>query len=272
MYDDYEGSGADGQPFFMYQFARGAATPTYLAALPSNKVYDGITWTASEVRHEVLEQSGNVERNELELTFSISDTFAFGLLIPQFEITTVTVFRAHLNDPAQERRQYWKGRIVGATTTAEEIKVRTENVFTSLRRPGCRVRVQRPCRHDLYGIECGADKNDFDHGVVVTAIAGLMLTIPAAASYAARTFEAGMILWNNIYGTVDYHSGTSVRLVTELPGLEEALAGGSQSAVLYDGCDRSLTGTRGCVHFNNVLNYGGFRWIPKLNPFTNRIV
>jgi uncharacterized phage protein (TIGR02218 family) len=255
-----------GQPYFLYQFDRNG-TLTYLTSDASDLVRMSQTWAASPISHAEIEQSGNVERNTLELTFPLSDTFALEQLSPNSFITTVTVFRGHHTDATDEVMIYWKGRIANSKATKQNIILITENIFTSLRRPGCRARIQRTCRHDLYGLECGVDMNDWDVAVTITAISGLMLTVPAASGYTDSTFRAGMIKWNNIFGYVDYHSGTSVRLTSEIPGLEEAIGGGSQAAILYHGCDRSLVGTFGCQKFSNQLNYGGFRWIPKFNPF-----
>jgi len=265
-YDIQEASVADGRPYFLYQFARGATT-TRLISAPVDKNVGGFDWTASPISHDILEQTGDVERSELQLTLPLSDSFGVALLAPQAEVMTLTIFRAHYSDGTNELRQYWKGRVVGAVSGGQTIKVKTENVFTSLRRPGCRVRVQRSCRHDHYGLECGLNKDDFDIAATITAISGLQLTVPVAASSTDGYFNAGMINWNGLYGFIESHVGSAITLVSEIPGLEDALGGGSQAAILYPGCDRSLDGTFGCESFANFLNYGGFRWLPKDNPF-----
>lgn len=277
MYDDFEGTTKDGRPVFLYQFGRGEET-FYFAASEQDLTYDGIEWTASSVAHEVIDQSGNVEKNELALTFPISDTFAFGLLIPQVLVTTITVFRAHRQDPDEERRIYWKGRVLGASSTPNTVEVNTENIFSSLRRNGCHVRVQRPCRHDLYGafvfggIGCNADPDDFDHAATITAVNGLFATSPEAAGFANATFSNGMLKWGSIYAMIEAQSGATLRLTAEVPGLEEAIdADGPQDIILYDGCNRGLVGATACEHFDQQVNYGGFRWIPKSNPWKNSI-
>lgn len=274
-YAAFEDSTAQGSPIYLYQFARGAET-WYFVADEEQLVYDSITWEPSSVAQDTIPQNGNVERQDIHLTFPISDEFAFALLIPQVLVTTLTIFRAHRRDPDEERRIYWKGRILGATSTPDTIEVTTENIFSSLRRNGCHVRVQRSCRHDLYGafvfggIGCEADPADFDHAVTITAANGIFLTVPAAAGLTAYSLKNGMIKWNNIYGMIEAHSGATLRLTAELPGLEEALEGGDQAATAYDGCSRGLIGTatnRGCDDFNQQVNFGGFKWIPKSDPW-----
>lgn len=278
-YDAQEASVADGRPYFLYQFARGATT-TRLVSAPEQVTVGGHDWTPSSISHDIIEQTGDVERSELQLTFPISDTFGFALLSPQTQVMTITIFRSHYSDGSHQLRQYWKGRVVGAVSGGSTIKVKTENVFTSLRRPGCRVRVQRTCRHDLYGLECGLDIDDFAVSATITAIAGLSLTVPEATDDPDGEYTAGILKWNGLYGFVQSHVGTTLRLVSEIPGLEDALGGGDQSAFIYRGCDRNLIGDHSCKSFPNVANpsgtntnnFGGFRWIPKLNPFNNSIV
>lgn len=270
-YAAYEESVHGGRPFFMYQFAR-RATTTRLAASKDDVTFDGDTWLKSSVTHDTLEQTGDVERNELELQLPISDTFAFNLLQPQTTVMTLTIFRGHRDDPDQEKRMYWKGRIVGPVSEESIVKIKTENVFTSLRRPGCRVRVQRTCRHDLYGLECTLDLTDFAVACTITAMVGLNITVPVAAGFTDGEYKAGMIKWNDEFGFISSHVGSSLRLVAEIPGLEEALSGGGQAATIYRGCNRNLVSANGCSSFGNQLNFGGFRWIPQYNPFNSSIV
>jgi uncharacterized phage protein (TIGR02218 family) len=266
-YDVQEFSVKGGRPYFLYQFARGA-TVTRLASSPVALIVGGYTWEASAVMHDTLEQGGNVERSELEIQLPLSDPFGIALLSPQTAVMTVTVFRGHYSDASNELRQYWKGRVVGARSSGTSISVKTENVFTSLRRPGCRVRVQRTCRHDLYGRGCNLNRNDWDIAATITAMSGLNLTVPVADGYPDGKFRAGMVEWNSIFGFIQVHSGSTLQLITDIPGLDDAVAEADQACKIYPGCDRSLTGEFGCTSFNNHLNYGGFRWIPDSNPFT----
>lgn len=270
-YDAQEFSIKGGQPFWLYQFARGAVV-TRLAASPVALTAGGQAWTASPITHDVVEQTGNVERSELEMSLPISDPFAISLLSPQTIVMTATLFRGHFSDGTGELRQYWKGRVVGARSNRTIVIIKTENVFTSLRRPGCRVRVQRTCRHDLYGHGCNLNRADWDVAATITAMSGLVLTVPVAAGYTSGKFKAGMVEWNGLFGFIEYHNGSALQLVSDIPGLDDAVAGGAQSCLIYPGCDRSLDGAFGCTSFNNHLNFGGFRWIPQNNPFTTSIV
>jgi hypothetical protein len=272
-YDAIEHSGALGQPFFLYAFSDNSGT-TRFASLPLDITLDGHVWTASPIAHSEVEQTGNVERSMIEFTFPISDAFATDFLQPTTQITTVTIFRSHHSDIDHELRSYWKGRLVGAKSTKFNVELVAESVFTSLRRPGCRVRVQRSCRHDHYGpVGCTLNRAAWEVAGTVTAINNISLTIPEAASLDSGRLNAGIINWGGRFGFVQSHSGSSITLVSEIPDLEDSFeASGPQAILMAPGCDRSLTGARGCASFSNQLNYGGYLWLPQLNPFTTSLI
>lgn len=270
-YDVQEFSVKGGRPYFLYQFARGAIT-TRFAAAPDVLTIGGYDWQPSSISHQELEQTGSVERSELELNLPLTDPFVIDLQAPQTNVMTLTIFRGHFSDATDELRQYWKGRVVGVTANNTQVDIKTENVFTSLRRPGCRVRVQRSCRHDLYGHGCNLNKDDWGIAATITAMSGLNMTVPVAAGYFDGKFTAGMVKWNNVFGYIQSHSSSTMQLISDIPGMDDAVLLGAQACVIYPGCLRGLRGTQNCEAFNNTLNYGGFRWIPSKNPFTTSLV
>jgi hypothetical protein len=129
-YDTPEASVKDGRPYFLYQFASSAGT-TRLTSEPVDLTRDAgdgdVTWTASPISHDKMEQNGNVEKQEIELTFPLSDTFAAGFLVPATAITTLTVFRGHHTDLTDELRTIWKGRVVGAHSGGQTITMLGES-------------------------------------------------------------------------------------------------------------------------------------------------
>lgn len=269
-YEDQEHSVAGGSPYFLYQFTNNSGS-TRLTAAPGDITVGGHTWTVSAIAHSEVEQTGSVEKSELEFTFPLSDEYARDFLLPATQITTVTVFRAHYTDLSNEIQGYWKGRLVGSKSSKFNVILVAESVFTSLRRPGCRVRIQRSCRHDHYGaVGCTLSRAAHEVPGSVTAVSGSSLTIPAAAGYEVGHFNAGIINWNGRFGFVQAHSGSSIVLVSDIPDLDEATL--PQAVLMAPGCDRSLEGNHGCVSFSNQLNYGGYRWIPSLNPFSGSLV
>jgi len=270
-YEAQDSSVKGGQPYFLYQFAKGA-TVTRFTSDPETLTKLGNDWAPSAISHDEIEETGNIERNSLELIFPISDVFAFPYLVPNTKITTLTIFRGHHTDLTDDIQTIWKGRLLGASSSKQTIRMTCENVFTSMRRPGCRVRVQRTCRHALYDANCGALMSNFDHACTITAGSGLGLTVPAGTGFPRGQFTGGMIKWGDEYGMIEYHNGAYILLTVEIPGLIDALAISDQSATLFDGCNRNLESSQGCTHFDKMVNYGGFRWIPNINIFNSSLV
>ncbi|RLP22271.1 phage BR0599 family protein [Mesorhizobium sp. YM1C-6-2] len=270
-YDTPEGSVSDAQPYFLYLFDNGIK-PVRLTsdATRLQRTIGGTPYwfEKSPVRHGNLEQTGSIEKSSVEFTFPLSDKFARSLLPAASEITTVTVWRGHHTDLTDTLRVVWKGRVVGAMSAAQSIEVVSESIFTSLRRPGCRARYQRTCRHALYHQGCNLDKADFAVAATVTAIDGLALTIPVADDQPDGEYKAGMIEYAGAFGFFSAHVGQVCTLLNPLPGLNDATL--PVSVTIYPGCDLSVP--RCNDRFDNIENNGSFPFMPDENPFSISIV
>lgn len=269
-YDTPESSVDEGQPYFLYLLDNGV-TPVRLTSDPVMLTKMSEDWLPSPIAHADIEQTGNIEKNSAELTFPLSDTYASTLLTPANEVTTVTIWRGHHTDLTEEHRVVWKGRVVDASSGKQNIKVDVESVFTSMRRPGCRARYQRTCRHSLYFPGCNTNVDDFKIPATVSAIDGLVLTIAEAALQPDEYYKAGLVIFNGLFGWIEDQTGDTVTLVGVIDGLAEAVAAdGSASVFIAPGCDLS-DGPTGCEKFDNSLNYGGFKNMSDNNPFSQSI-
>jgi hypothetical protein len=273
-YDASELSTASGEPYFLYLFDNGTIAPTRLTSEPEALTRMSEKWHPSPISHDDVERGGNIEKQALIVNFPLSDAYARTLLGPATFVTTVTVWRGHRNDPTDELKVYWRGRVVGAKDKARTIDVEVESIFTSMRRPGLRARFQRNCRYALYGDGCNTDGNtraSNETAGTVTAVAGLVLTVPEAATAAANDYRGGIVNWGGLFGFVTVHAADQLTLTNDIQGLAEAVADiGAQAVLLAPGCDLS---TARCEdRFANDINHGGFAWLPTDNPFETRIV
>lgn len=270
-YTSVELSVAEAQPYFLYAFDFGTSV-TRLTSDADDLLKMSETWTASPIAHTDIEQTGNIEKASITLTFPLSDDTARLFLFPLGQVITVTVWRGHHTDLTESHRVVWKGRVVGAKTQGQAIEVEIESVFTSMRRPGCRARYQRTCRFALYSDGCTLDIADFQTPGTITAISGLVLTVGAASSAPeADYYKAGVIEWNGLFGFIIAHNGSSLTLLSPMPGLQAAFdLSASEAVQIAPGCNLSRSQ---CVsRFDNVLNFGGFPYMTEKNPFTIRIV
>ncbi|TIW26174.1 MAG: DUF2163 domain-containing protein [Mesorhizobium sp.] len=277
-YDTPDRSVDNGKPYFLYLFNNGVAEPTRLTSSAAPIFADpeatgsDKTWKPSPIMHADIEQTGNIERNSVELTFPLSDPYARTLLKPASEITTVTIWRGHHTDPDGELRVRWKGRVVDGISAKQIIKVPVESAYTSMRRPGCRARYMRTCRHALYFPGCNLNVDDWVIPATVSAMTGgLGLTVAEAAAEADGFYKAGLVIYDGIYGWVGGHTGNQLTLIGEIPGLaDQVAAAGTAPVLIAPGCDLT-DGPNGCLKFANWLNYGGYKYMSDSNPFSQSI-
>lgn len=278
-YATFENSVQAGDPVIRFLFATGDTV--YAFTTEQNIVSDSnYTFTPAAIRMGTVSQTNEMAKDPLQLEFPRDNTFAQQFLggVPE-QITTVTVFRGHAGDPSEEFQFYWKGRVAGASASGDVVRIDCENVFTSMRRPGLRARYQRRCRHALYQTGCGLDKADFAIPATVTAASGFTITVTELDSNTvdsnvgdADEFVGGVVETTD--GSLRYivaQEGSVLTLIRPLQSLiddvNDSVAGAD--VILYPGCDR----TRGTCKdkFDNLLNYGGFPWIPGKNPFGNDV-
>ncbi len=271
-YDTIEESLAAARPYWLYSFNDGISSfPTQFTSDEEDIIIDDEVWTHSPIDGGDIEINGNIERQDIDLTFPLNDAFARIYLDVAYAITTLTIFRGHHSDPTNTLSVHWKGRIVGAVSAAETIKISAESIFTSMRRVGNRARCQRQCRYALYRPGCDLVRSDFEEACTITALNGLTLTCPEAALAPANDFKAGIVNWNGIFGMVAIHSGDQLTLLSKIPGLEAYIAStGSADVLVSPGCSRVRS--RCDDRFDNSLNFGGFDRLPTLNPFSTSIV
>lgn len=252
-----------GNPALLFDFAQGA-TNWRFCNLAEDVVYLSNTYTASSISMGQVEQSGKLQKAALNLVVPRTNTLATALLTdPSDAPITVTVFRGHLDDG--EFITYWKGRIVNNTSTNDEVNIECEPIFTSLRRPGLRARYQKTCRHALYQRGCNLTDTDFADAASVIAISKLSVTLATDPSASAGYYIGGMIEYAGVKRYIANHAGTAITLMRSFSDLEtEVAANGATAATLYPGCDHTKAT---CIaKFNNLVNYGGFPFIPRKNP------
>lgn len=247
---------------------------TYTNA-PYEVTYAGEVYAPAAVQHSEVESKEDIARANLDITFDVYNDAARRWMKDSVEaIVTATVWQLHEDDDVSV---IWKGRLTGVRPSGVDIKLSFDSIFTSLSRPGLGARYQRMCRHALYGRGCKVAKSAHAVPGVPTAVAGAVVTVPAAAGYPNGWFAGGMIETpDGALRFVIGHVGAQLTLMRPMESLTRlftqqgygasyGMIYGGLTVKLYPGCDRS----RGTCNskFNNLENYGGFDWIPTRNPF-----
>lgn len=261
-YSAFDTSVESGQPVELYQFTQGT-TNWYYTNAEADLDYLGVTYKSAAVSRTDVNQTEEMNKLNLTLTFPRDHEFASLYLGMSPElVTTFMVKRAHTSDATDhEFVVYWRGRIMSGKATGSHIELECESVFTSIRRPGLRARYQRTCRHTLYGLACGVSQASFAVSGLVTSITGNNVVVTSAGGHPDGYFTGGMIKSpDDTLRFIVGHTGAILTLSRPLFNLK-----GGDTVQIFPGCDH-LKAT--CItKFDNLLNFGGFPFIPIRNPF-----
>jgi hypothetical protein len=252
------------RPIELYRFVQDGVVNTFTSA-DEDVVYLAETYSAIAIGRSKIESKNELSKANIDVSLGINNTVARGWMNAESELPLVlTVFQQN----ELGTNVIWKGRHAATKPRVSDIVFSFESIFTSLRRPGLRARVQRNCRHALYRRGCGLDMADFAEVREATAVSanGLVVTIPTAAADPAGDYFTGILEATD--GTMRFitsHSGASITLSRAIGSLVTALGSGPVNVTLYPGCDRSRG--RCSARFGNLARNGAFPFIPIRNPF-----
>lgn len=263
-YDAREISLQSGAPVEIYEFAR-AAQQWLVTSSPEPVVVDSITYTPHMIRRSSIEETQERARSAVKLTvarnFPIADLFRVS---PPTDVISLTIKRYHRGD--SQVVVIWSGRVLNCDWQGAEATINCEPVSTSLRRTGLRRMYQRQCPHVLYGSACGLSKDDYKLTANVDAISGTTISVSECSAQAAGYYAGGFVELSVGGGGLERrfitnHTGA---VLTLSQAFGEDLAVGAEVNI-YPGCNHTLATCK--AKFSNLVNYGGFPFIPTKNPF-----
>lgn len=260
-YSAYDSSVEGGMPVELYRFNQGPLEWNYTSSAEP-VLYLSTTYTPEAITRSSISQTGEMAKDGISLVFPRDNEFAAQFLGQTPDLTTtLTLYRGHLTDGDAEFVAYWKGRAVAGSAAGAEVTVECESVFTSMRRSGLRARFQRTCRHSLYGSACGLDKASYAVPAYIQSSTSFTLVNNASSLQPDGTYTGGMVeLESGAMRFIVNHVGDTLYLSRPFA---ESVNG--QTVSIFPGCDH-LKST--CItKFNNLLNFGGFPYIPNINPF-----
>lgn len=100
----------------------------------------------------------------------------------------------------------------------------------------------------------------------VTAINSNIYTVDGLDAFPENWFRGGHVKTSNVdYRLILSHNGNEIKL---LAPFDTTSADVGDNITVYAGCDHTVTGPHGCKKkFNVVSSFGGFPFVPTLNPF-----
>lgn len=237
-----------------WYFTSGRKDFTYLL-----NVYEAVT-----MKRSAIQQAREYAKATLQVT--VPGTLEFAQLFlrdPPEGLVRMTIYRTHEGD--SEVSTYWDGRVTGISFDGPQAVIRAEPVYTTLRSQGRRKTYSTQCNWTLYRFGCNVNDQAFKATGTLSGVSGATLSSAAFGTQPSGYFAGGkVVVWVNdepYNRRVDSHDGTTVVMNNPVPGL----AGGG-AVEIFPGCDHGY-GT--CISkFNNSINYGGFPWKPRKDPFS----
>jgi len=265
-FDQLEQSVAASVPVEGYKFIGSFRTYLYTSA-DKAQVINGETYSSIAVKRSNVKAGTQEDDNlslDLDLPFDIDviRDYAYAQTPPKL---VLEVYRQQF-DNALAWSLFWRGIVRGFDVSERTAKVQVPSIFSlALQGEIPNVYFQTPCNHVLYDARCGQLRSDHSYTSYVQAVDRVTIaltTAPASTGILAageivslRNGERRLILSNDGstigigYPFVDLQPGDKVELVK--------------------GCDHSIATCK--TRFNNVINFGGFPYIPADNPFSGSV-
>lgn len=267
-FEAYEDSVEGAQPIELYEFSYQGTTQRFTSRDRDISI-SLVPYTSARIsRGEIVDSGKNVATTSMTITaepdFPPAQIFA---ICPPSDVVNILIKRVHLSD-LTDVRVIWAGRMLSVAWSNVECKITCQSLFTRLKQPGLRRLYGATCPHLLYSQgsgHCRVDPEAFKAQVLISGAEGITVQGAGFAAFADQYFQGGKLEVEISPGVfekrgIQSHVGDTITLTHRLPGLV-----GLMTVDVYPGCDKKITTCHN--KFANVVNFGGFPYIPQKNPF-----
>lgn len=264
--DSYDDSQQESVPVEGYKFIGSFQTYRYTSAeraqVINGETYEPVPVTRSRVKAGTHEDDSLTLDLQLPFNVDVVMDYAYAQTPPKL---TLEVYRQQVGD-ADAWALYWKGIVRGFNVEDRKATIKVPSIF-SLAMQGeiPNVYYQVPCNHVLYDDRCKVSRALHTTTAFVSDVGSLIfntLTAPAA-DYVLRAGEA-VIVRNGERRLILENIGDTITIGYPFVDLREG-----DEMQFSKGCDHSI---EECIaKFANVINHGGFKYIPADNPFDGSV-
>lgn len=271
-FDAFETSTESSRPLEVYEFAIGGTTYRYTSAA-GEITLNGETYTPKAISRGSISQDAEDRNRSLAITLPGNDVFAaqYKEIAPGSK-ATVSIIRLQVDETPTFDTQVliYKGEVksVSYPDNGYTAQVNCQGIESAFNQVLPRFTFSGQCNHVLYDGGCKVDPASFDLIGTVSAVSGNVITLPGANAQADGYWTAGYAtpVGSDDFRLILAHSGNDLTLL--LPFAEDV---DGQDVQIFAGCDHVLTGD--CANkFDNVLEFGGFAFVPTRNPFQDGVV
>lgn len=269
-YAGFETSQEGSRPIELYRFELG--TTTYLWTSAEDAITFNLeTYQPETISRSKIGQSHEASDGEVVVTVPATNPLArLYISVVPGQRAKCTITRLQRSDfPSPGSLKIFQGmvRSVGFSEQGKLAKVLVVPLAAAASRPCPRFGFQAGCNNVLGDGNCQVDLNlpAFRFDGTISAASGNTVTVPGASAFGDGWFTAGFVeaLSGLDARAVLEHVGDDLRLMLPFP-----FSPVGQPVTLFAGCSHDIDDPQGCgPKFNNVLNFGGFAFVPTKNPF-----
>lgn len=211
------------------------------------------------IKHDKIKISSRIKASKNAITLPSAHTFARLFLDPiGIQTTSVQILHGFANDPDQEFKTKFRGRVVNVKPGRLEIRLECEDLYTALRSNGLSRVMQRPCPYDPYDQKtCKVPIENFNVQATATASDGVTVEVTEAALEADGHYTRGYITFNGGRQLISAHTGTTLTLYAPNVALAQEIAANGPAVVeIARGCNGTTAVCNGV--FGNIDNNGSF--------------
>ena len=261
----YENSIEESQPVELYTFTLGGTVYRYTSSEATEN--DGTNdFTAKAIKRGRLEQSREEKASLANIELPATDAFAANYINrTPGEKATVQIRRFQRPDGATpELILLFSGVVesVKFTNNGQTAVVNVSPLVIAFSRPIPRFTYQSMCNHFLYDESCTVLKTDYDETATVTSVSGANITV-GSIGQPLGYYQGGYVERSNGETRAVLANDTLSTVFTILLPFFDDITG--ETVTFYAGCDHTISTCK--TKFNNVINYGGFAYVPTRNVF-----
>jgi len=264
-FTDFELSQASGQPIELYEFNLGGTTFAYTTG--EAVLVSGLTFIPAEISRSALSFGPEIRQDVVQVTMprALPPADQFVGIVPGQQLT-LTIRRLHRNDAnpiVPETVVIFKGivRTVGYAVDGGRATLVVAPLTEGLSAEAPRFTFQGLCNHVLYDSRCKVVEEDFSATDNISGADGSSVIVPIASNEVDGFYNGGFArLANGDFRLILRHIGNTLDLLLPFAGNVV----GSE-VTIFAGCDHTLPTCKD--KFNNVVNYGGFAFVPLRNLF-----
>jgi uncharacterized phage protein (TIGR02218 family) len=259
-YQSVDESTDSSRPGELYQFTGGIQA--YYTSYPETILHGGIGYKPEYIRHDKVEVSEELNKQQLEITVKNSNPVALQYK-DEIPVLSVNVRVYRFVSLVDEFRLIWAGKIAKATfnSDSDECVLTCDPIFSMLRRMGLRRNYQLLCPYSLYDNRCKVNYLEYRKNDKILFIQNNTIETNFSLQYGSNYYTGGVLIYDmKYYLIINHNVSGDLILVNPLK------AKVNDNVMLVAGCDKHFNTCSG--KFQNAENFGGFPLIPLKNPFT----